>query len=181
MSYRKAILQKIEENKWSKVLFNESKKIEYVANVLNVVEIEQEAKKKKERSVMVFGLPTSTASYRNWNRTRTGLDWNISEHNQNIVWNRAEYNSNWNLHWMELEMKWKISRYYNQSIYIIKGCRLYFLFVLFIINKTFRKSKKFQFSRLYLSILFDADDSRGKKFWHFPISFPNPIVQHLKT
>ena len=45
-----------EEKTWAKVLFNESKKSEYVTNVLNVVGIEQKARKKKERSVMVFGL-----------------------------------------------------------------------------------------------------------------------------
>ena len=51
-----------EEKTWAKVLFSESKKSEYVTNVLNVVGIEQKARKKKERSVMVFGLPASTAS-----------------------------------------------------------------------------------------------------------------------
>ncbi len=51
-----------EATTWAKVLSSETKKNEYHTNVLNVVGIEQKARKKKERSVIVFGLPASTAS-----------------------------------------------------------------------------------------------------------------------
>lgn len=51
-----------EENTWAKVLTGEAKKNEYHSNLLNVVGIEQKERKKKERSIMVFGLPISTAS-----------------------------------------------------------------------------------------------------------------------
>ena len=51
-----------EATTWAKVLSSETKKNEYHTNVLNVVGIEQKERKKKERSVMVFGLPASTAS-----------------------------------------------------------------------------------------------------------------------
>ena len=51
-----------EATTWAKVLSSETKKNEYHTNVLNVVGIEQKERKKKERSVIVFGLPASTAS-----------------------------------------------------------------------------------------------------------------------
>ena len=51
-----------EATTWAKVLSSETKKNEYHTNVLNVVGIEKKERKKKERSVMVFGLPASTAS-----------------------------------------------------------------------------------------------------------------------
>jgi hypothetical protein len=48
-----------ETSSWAKVLTNEVKKNEYHTNILNVVGIEQKARKQKERNVMVFGIPTS--------------------------------------------------------------------------------------------------------------------------